>query len=264
MNFVVVRKLWIVACIQFLNILICYNYEMHLHATAGIERPTASKAARKLLELRPLRSQSDVHRFIERVITEDSLDLTDIYVGYGSSSFDESSAQSVPLKTGDLSVLNTGQCKLEVTGLPAEIIDVSTRQTLQEIDPNKQPTGLGQSTIVTRHSEELSINASAVVCSGENNVNEIDACAEVKSEAAIEELDASVSGQSAILMKHCSKPEEINNNRRFMSLSNMQPRHVDGPKFAPRKSKRCNRGQRYKELVSQGILHQPRRRQDIR
>lgn len=216
----------------------------------------------------PLRSQSDVHRFIERVITEDSLDLADIYVGYGASCSDESSAEPVPLRSdhGEHSLLSrdTSQCKLAAVGLPSEMLDVSARQTLQEIDPNKQLTGLGQSSVVPRHSEEIGVNASADSCCGENSVDEMDACAEVKNVAISEELDASVTRPCHSFVKPCSRLSEINNNRRLTSPNIVQQRDVDSPKLALRKSKRCNRGQRYKELVSQGVLHQPRKKQDMK
>jgi hypothetical protein len=230
----------------------------------GVEKPHASKAARKLLELRPLLSQSDVHQFIERVITENSLDLADIYTSCDASSSDR---PRIDLRDQSISLSNTSQCMPGASRMMAESHDITSRPTLQEIDPNKQLVSLGQTGVVFRHLDEVGVDASAELCSGKNNLDEMQECTEVKNVATSDELEAKVSVPNPGCLQQSSKLDEVNNNHRYTSQNIPQRGLVDSncsPKLGLRKSKRCNRGQRYKELVSQGVLHQSRKRQEVK
>jgi len=221
-----------------------------------------------LLELRPLLTQSDVHEFIERVITEKSIDLDDFCTSrchrLPSTQIHADTMSNVCTEhicdDSSFSGSKSGDGRILV-----DPVNVIARQTLQEIIPNKQLVNCNQYHAAVRHfegdREDSGGVSSSKVCIPLPN-EDITQSLAVDTTSTSEYIDIVVDQSHKAKQQQNVRSEEINNNQQHL-VNNVVPSTVS-PKSGLRKSKRCNRGQRYQELVLKGVLHQTRRKTDLK
>jgi hypothetical protein len=223
---------------------------------------------------RPL-SQSDINRFIEQVITNSDNTLT----ASGSQSQADNTRScnlSQPVAVDEASC-----CKLESN---AEVYSNKSEDitTLVEV----------ASVISERLLHEKSLNNGSAVrhiddepCSrdGLENLSAMEnfhvLCNAVETDVpyVADEVEMCTTDDNIVPIRNpflegspqlltCAVSPEINNNHQLIpaSVANVEARSVMvksvTSKCGLRKSKRCNRGQRYQELVSNGTLHHTRKR----
>lgn len=209
----------------------------------------------KTSTVQPILSQAAIHRLIEHAIT------TTTVVSAGKCSDVPKTVNAIIRRDSDskdkqaMSRSNScsDQCKSGTTGL----VEIGSRQTLQEINPKKQLTECVESQLTQGNLSNVGMQDISTIFHPECDRPSIEVSRTVQ---------PSVTGNTLFVSKNSSTAStgEIKNKNCILKVnSDKCPVASCGQKLAVRKSNRCNRGKRYQEMLTEGVLHQSKKRPDI-
>ena len=209
-----------------------------------------------VLGLQPLISKSDVNQLIQQAIMDEkSVDPLGVCLKPSSTHAADSHCSDSNLNSGSRHSKSSVGEMIAETRRPMQ--ETCGRQTLHEINQNKRSEkNSSQAHFVLPHSQlKRGVDSSSDVNGNLPSIGS--AFMKVETEDCVNDVKA---GLSADKFKPLIDSRETSVNQ----FSDILPQGKSvSPMSGLRKSKRCNRGQRYQELVSQGILHQSRKRQEF-